>query len=192
MYDTLYSAWKKEKQNTELQKLPENFYTSSVEYIDRTKQEGRMLDPKSVKAKLIARELSTTKRLMTEIVELRFKKIVQATTAEKPLKTGAATPEEERIIQGIVSSVEEFNRFLRTSIQGKLYESKPRRGRLRSRVLLRFLNEVPAIAGADLKIYGPFSPEDVATLPADNAKTFIKRGIAVEIEPKEDLAKGQS
>jgi DNA replication factor GINS len=50
--------------------------------------------------------------------------------------------------------------------------------------VLRFLREVPAIIGADMKSYGPFKPEDVASVPAENAKILIKQGLAAEVEAK--------
>jgi DNA replication initiation complex subunit (GINS family) len=36
-----------------------------------------------------------------------------------------------------------------------------------------------------MKTYGPFNPEDVATLPEENAENLIRRGFAkvVEIQP---------
>ncbi len=51
----------------------------------------------------------------------------------------------------------------------------------RNRVL-RFLKETPVIVGADMKTYGPFQPEDVASVPAENAKVLTRQGIAVEVE----------
>ena len=35
-------------------------------------------------------------------------------------------------------------------------------------------NELPAIIGVDGKIYGPFRPQDIITIPSINAKIFIK------------------
>jgi DNA replication initiation complex subunit (GINS family) len=39
--------------------------------------------------------------------------------------------------------------------------------------------------GVDMKTYGPFKAEDVASLPAQNADNLIRKGIAklVETEP---------
>jgi DNA replication factor GINS len=49
-------------------------------------------------------------------------------------------------------------------------------------MVVRLLKEIPEIVGADMKTYGPFKPEDVATVPKENAKTLIKQGLAVEVE----------
>ena len=45
-------------------------------------------------------------------------------------------------------------------------------------VLIRFLQDVSVIAGVDLKEYGPFKKEDVATLPKENADSLVKSGLA--------------
>ena len=50
------------------------------------------------------------------------------------------------------------------------------------RVVLRFLKDVPAIIGADMKTYGPFSTEDVASVHIDNARILVKQGLAVLVE----------
>jgi len=47
---------------------------------------------------------------------------------------------------------------------------------------LRFLRDIPAIIGADMKTYGPFNAEDVASLPAENAKILAKQGLAERVE----------
>ena len=50
------------------------------------------------------------------------------------------------------------------------------------RVTLRFVKDIPAVIGADMKAYGPFMVEDVASLPVENAKVFVKQGLAVAVE----------
>ncbi len=50
------------------------------------------------------------------------------------------------------------------------------------RSTVRFLKGIPAIMGADMKSYGPFAPEDVASLPPQNAQILVKQGLAVLVE----------
>jgi DNA replication initiation complex subunit (GINS family) len=49
-------------------------------------------------------------------------------------------------------------------------------------VLVRFLQPLPAIMGIDMKAYGPFQPEELATIPRQNAENLIKRGVAKRVE----------
>ena len=41
---------------------------------------------------------------------------------------------------------------------------------------------MPAIVGADLKTYGPFNPEEVASLPLENAEILAKGKAALKID----------
>ena len=50
------------------------------------------------------------------------------------------------------------------------------------RVTVRFLKPVPSIIGADMKSYGPFLVEDVASVPELNARILVKQGLAKLVE----------
>lgn len=49
-------------------------------------------------------------------------------------------------------------------------------------ILVRFLRDCPAIIGADLINYAPFQKEDIASLPAPNAKILIVEKFAEKIQ----------
>jgi DNA replication initiation complex subunit (GINS family) len=181
VYDELYKAWMMEKENSELQKLPKDFYSEIIHYVGRIRQEGRMLDQSSPKAKLTSRELSNAKRLVEELLGLRYEKIVKE-VALKPLGKELLAPEEQTTLMGLMNSTTSFQYFLKEALQGKV--SRVDHNKHPTRVMLRFLKKTPAIAGADLKVYGPFSVEDVATLPIENAKVLVEHGVAVQIDTK--------
>jgi hypothetical protein len=48
-------------------------------------------------------------------------------------------------------------------------------------VKIRFLEDMPAIVGADMKTYGPFKKGTVWELPKENAEAFVKRGVAIAV-----------
>jgi len=50
-------------------------------------------------------------------------------------------------------------------------------------VILRFLKFTPAFVGGDLRTYGPFRREDIATVPCINANGLVLRGVAVQVVP---------
>jgi DNA replication initiation complex subunit (GINS family) len=183
MYDTLYTVWLKEKQNEELQKLPKDFYAKLSEYTGRIRQEGRMLDQKSAKALLVSQELANVKRLLEELATLRFRKIVKNLASAKSLKKEELTSEEERMLLGLRPVFESFQSFLKDSSRGMTTRVEEQTDQSK-KMLVRFLREAPAIVGADLKVYGPFSIEDVATLPVENARVLIKHNIAMQIETR--------
>lgn len=56
---------------------------------------------------------------------------------------------------------------------------------------VRFLKDTPAVIGTDFKTYGPYEKGDIAALPSENAKIFIKMKIAEKryAPPKEPTLK---
>jgi DNA replication initiation complex subunit (GINS family) len=49
-------------------------------------------------------------------------------------------------------------------------------------MLLRVLQPIPKLVGVDLDEYGPFQPEDIVSLPRENALVLIARGAASEVK----------
>jgi hypothetical protein len=45
-------------------------------------------------------------------------------------------------------------------------------------VRVRFLRDIPAIVGADMKTYGPFKEGEIAELPKPNAEALVKQEVA--------------
>ncbi len=183
MYDTLYTAWLREGENLELQRLSKDFFEKLAEYIGRIRREGRMLDKKSVKAKLIAQELLNVKQLLKELFALRLEKLVGCAGSLEFLDRGLMTLEEEKMLGELRPAFERFHAFFKDASRGKVSRVEENATHAK-RVLLRFTQDVPAIVGADLKVYGPFLVEDVATLPFENSKVLVKHGVAMEIETR--------
>ncbi|HYC26790.1 MAG TPA: hypothetical protein VEB67_02065 [Nitrososphaerales archaeon] len=53
-------------------------------------------------------------------------------------------------------------------------------------VKVRFVRPVAEMVGLDMKRYGPYQPEDVASIPASSADILISSGDAVEIRVREE------
>jgi DNA replication factor GINS len=82
--------------------------------------------------------------------------------------------EEKFIIDSEEQKIERTEMILSATINGKSkYLESISLNHKTKTVVLRFLQEVDEILGADLKKYGPFKPEDVATLPYENAQALI-------------------
>ncbi len=182
MYNELYEAWRREKENLEIQGLPEDFYTRLADYMQKIREESRMLDEKTTKAKLMRRELRNVRKMIKGLVQLRRKKVLRKTMAEKIVPRETLTDEEERLHGGILPLTESYEAFLKDLLRGRL--STVKKVEKSKQMLVRFLQAVPAIIGSDMKPYGPFKAEDVATLPTENARILINQGAAVEVEAK--------
>lgn len=184
MYDELYEAWKQEKESVELQTLSKGFYVRLADYVKRIREETRMMDRKTIRGQLLQCELKNAKKMIRDIVKLRYEKALKLTMIGKDVAKDALTAE-EKTYGKMLSSIELYRDFLKGLLRGSLSESLPPRTdqeETPKRLLVRFVQEIPAIIGSDMKEYGPFRAEDIATLPAENAKILIKQGAAVEIE----------
>lgn len=180
MYDLLYDAWLKEKEYVELQILQKDFYTKLTEYIITIQKETRMLDRNSPKSRLLSQELSRVKHLIQELIELRFEKLIKLSGSSETPKWDLSTNERE-ILRKLIGSFENFQSFIKKVLQGKKQNVDSNNIPTGSS-LMRFLKKLPEVVGSDLKVYGPFSVEDVAALPIENAKVLTKHGAATIIE----------
>lgn len=181
MYSELYEVWKRELQSAELEKLPSDFYSSVADYLRRLKEEGRMLDKRTIKARLLRGETQNIKRMVRELIRARYKKLFKKAAEGDKVPSEFLTIEEEDLLKGVLPLTEAYQTFARNILQGHLTQIGIVEREHKNSVL-RFLKDVPAIIGADMKTYGPFKTEDVASLPNENAKILIKQGLAEKVE----------
>jgi DNA replication initiation complex subunit (GINS family) len=184
MYDELYAAWRFELENAELGGLPPDFYARAADYLRRIKEENRMLDKKTVKASLLEHELERAKCMLQELVWARYKKLVALVTESQKIPAGSLAVEEETMCTGFLSFAESYQKFAEKLLRGQVSSQVPKVSvkKARKRVALRFIKAIPAVIGADMKTYGPFMVEDVASVPVENAKILVKQGLAETVE----------
>ncbi len=180
MYAELLAAWLNETEDPELGRLPSDFYKRAADYLKRIKEETRMLDKKTVKAGLLEHELQNAKRMLQELTLARYEKLMKLVADGQKAPDDALTAEETQVATGILPFADSYKRFVTTLLQGQL--SQIDGAKTQKTVPLRFIKEVPAIIGADMKTYGPFIAEDVASVPVENAKILAKQGFAAMIQ----------
>ncbi len=187
MYDELYAAWLMETESSELGSLPSDFYSRAANYLQKILSETRLLDKNSLKANLLEKESANAKRMLAELISTRYRKIVKMATAGREVSVDSLTAEEAKLYNVVAPSTEAYSRFVSGVLQGQVVPIDPSSGfpepkLVHKRVTLRFLKPVPPIIGSDMKSYGPFAVEDVASVPSENAKILVKQGLAKPIE----------
>jgi len=180
MYDELYKAWKLEAEQAGLERLPAGFYSNVAEYMKRLREEGRMLDKRTLKTSLLKKELQNARLMIQGLVQIRYHKVLARLVKGEEIGGDALTPEEKMIYSGISPFSEAIRSFVQAVIRGQTAKPKTEIGQ--KRVVLRFVKEVPEIIGSDMKTYGPFKVEDVADLPVENTRILIKQGLAEKVE----------
>jgi DNA replication initiation complex subunit (GINS family) len=212
MYNELYAAWKREVSESTLGALPADFYSKLNDYIKQLMAKKEAPEQKSVKVNLLAHEEQNVRVMVEELFNVRYKKIIDAITETQKIPTDVLTPEEVKISKAFFSFEDDYTKFAKSQMQGqdvpqregakveaevpivvvaeppkvaapveevpKVVIVKP----APKRVTVRFSKPIPAIMGSDMKSYGPFVAEDVASLPELNAKILVKQGLAVLVE----------
>jgi DNA replication factor GINS len=179
MYNRLYEIWKSEIETDDIVKLPQNFYSEVVEYLRRLREERRMLDRKTVKASLLQVEMRNAKRMIRELIHARYRKLMIKMAKCEKVSEDVLTQEERKFHKETLSFAEAYRNFAKEILHGHVpkLDASPKH-----RLILRFLKDVPAIVGADMKVYGPFKAEDIASVPVENAKILSRKGMAEVIE----------
>ena len=125
---------------------------------------------------MLLMEKDMTERLLRELRRTRVQKIVAAARDRNPILTTSLTEDESAVFEKIKQSLLSLDQQL---------PAPPKTEDLTGELtVVRFLEDIPEIVGVDLRIYGPFRKEDVASLPAPNAQVLEKQGAAKSIEVK--------
>ena len=180
MYDELFEAWKEEKENVEIQLLPKGFYARLAKYVKKLREERRMLDENTVKGRLLLREGENARSMVEELARARYEKMMRMIASGDIIPTTTLAEEEENLYRDGASQADSFQAFMKNLLQGRF--PKESGARPKGIMVVRILQEMPEIIGVDMRTYGPFKLEDIATLPKENARTLIKQGAAVEVE----------
>ena len=193
-YAKLHAAWEFEVKRDELQNIPDSFIHEMKNYaiqLNRT-----TTNPETLSGSLTQTERSYANQMIKEIIDLRLNKIIRSELNGLPINAQAMTPEEQNLhsnLRQLLSDYKQSSELL--TLKDTLPQTRPPRQKTQKPVqpapkyeekdtelfLVRFLKPLPAIMGIDMKAYGPFQPEELATIPRQNAENLIKRGIAKKV-----------
>ncbi len=193
MYNELYAAWRIEVEEATLGRLTPDFYVKIADYLNRIKGEKMLPDQKSVKVSLLKHEATNVVLMLEELLSARYRKMVETISQNQTLPTDSLTDEEAKMGRNFVTFANSYQKFTRDLLQGQNNQASIQPVVMppvaaaeldvnHKRVALRFTKSIPAIVGSDMKSYGPFLVEDVASLPVENAKILVKQGLAVLVE----------
>ncbi|HEX9915203.1 MAG TPA: hypothetical protein VGB32_09815 [Candidatus Bathyarchaeia archaeon] len=196
-YQRLHGAWVKERETEELQNINDEFIRDMKQYAQELSRAP--VDPDTLTGRITLNERLHVNQMLKELTEVRLSKIVRRELEAKPIDAQSLTPEEQRLhanLRNLLASYRDGSELPAPQAEPPVRAPTAPRQRPEAPqppaktqepdlVVVRFLQQLPAIMGVDMKAYGPFKPEDVASIPRQNAVNLIRRGIAklVEIEP---------
>lgn len=167
-YETLRKIFTEERSTNKLIKLPGNFFMDVKDYLDKKTK---------LNSKEDAWELDSAKGTLEDLLEIRERKIMTLAmySARSGITPENLTQEEKMFFDNLVKTIEDFQKQRKKSLKEKPEKLTP----------VAVLEDIPEFVGTDLKNYGPFKKGDVANVPEENAKLFIQKGMAKEINIKE-------
>lgn len=181
MYEILLELWRKESESDELVKLPPDFYSQVAEYVRKLKEEERMIDRKTLRAGLLRAEMRNVRRIFLFLARIRYRKMVQLLAKGRvPLDVLAVHERNIFTANVSVSFASAFLDLIKNVSMGLPAEGGA--DKAQKMAVVRFLKDVPAIIGSDMKAYGPFRCEDVASLPIENVKVLARQRLVERVE----------
>ena len=147
-------------------------------------KEAMMIDEKTLKSKLLRRELERANQMLQELIWTRYRKLASLIGKSQKVPSALLTDEEEALCKSFVSFSESYKNFADKILRGQYSNevlAAPAK-KLHKKVVLRFIKCVPKVIGVDMNTYGPFMVEDVASVPVENAKILVKQGLAEKVE----------
>jgi DNA replication initiation complex subunit (GINS family) len=196
-YGRLRRAWERENEKSGLQNIPDEFLHEMRRYSEELNK--TLTDPGTLIGSITKKERQFVGQMLRELAETRLRKIVTKELRGEPIDAQAMTPEEQRLHANLRQlllgyrhgadipepEAQPIVRAPKPALTQRPSVAAPREAPEGDLVVVRFLKPLPAIMGVDMKAYGPFDPENVASIPRQNAVNLIRRGIAklVDIEP---------
>ena len=170
-----------ESQSSALSPLPSDFYSSLAAYSQKLKRAAA-----SGSSDLVVRLTATQSRMIESMVGqlLRLR-------TRKAMRQGALLqllPEERYVC----SAEQKFQRRFQTMVEAvsggqPSFVEFAHLSESQRNVTVRFVKHVNEVVGLDMRRYGPFEAEDVASIPAASADILIAGGDAVEIYTRDDV-----
>lgn len=169
-----------EEGSTGLSPLPQGFYANLSDYAQRLK---RSMGAGNSEAgdRLISRQLAMVETMSRRVLGVRLMKAIEQGTMSSLLP-------EERFVGHIQDKgSKRFEMLVEAVASGKpsIVEFASNNEKSRD-VVIRFVKQVKELVGLDMKRYGPFEVDDLASIPASSAAILVANGDAVEVAPKDD------
>ena len=171
---SLHGIVLKETESDSIQEINPNFYRNLSDFLGNLKKQ----EFDGIESKIKESLIDMTSELTSLLLQLRMEK----SSNSQGIDFTNLLDEEKFILDSEEQKRERAEMILSATVNGKskLLESISQNHKTKT-VVLRILKEVDQIVGVDLEKYGPFKPEDIATLPYENAQALITKKAATKI-----------
>jgi DNA replication factor GINS len=184
--EDVYNLLVTEIQIPTLQSIPLDTYQNIANLLGNIKGQGY----EGIEAKIRDRMVETISKSAQLLLECRHQKLKEyqheilssSSSAATAVDYSKLTDEEKYILDGEKESDKRRIAVLAATINGRPKVMESMSAKIRAKqIVIRFIKSMEQFVGVDMTKYGPFQEEDVAVLPFENARSFIEKGIAIEI-----------
>jgi DNA replication factor GINS len=185
--EDVYNLLVTEIQIPTLQSIPIDTYQNIATLLGDIKGQGY----EGIEAKIRDRMVEMISKSVQLLLECRHQKLKEypyeiSSSASSATTTvvdySKLTDEEKYILDGEKESDKRRNAVIAATINGRPKVMESMSAKIRTKqIVIRFIKSMEQFIGVDMTKYGPFQEEDVAVLPFENARSFIEKGIAIEI-----------
>lgn len=189
MYKDISDAWAAEIENKELQNLEDLRFSKMADYLSKIRYAlTETLAENQLQADMYTQEALNLEFMLKDLLMMRRDKIIRAALAQRrPL--GSMILSEEELYNRLLRGFEGHSDFVREALAGLSSstlkhptEATASQEDVIDYVIVRFLRAIDnPIIGIDEVTYGPFKKEDLITIPAANARVWLKDGTVVRV-----------
>lgn len=161
--------------------LPTDFYSKISAYSQKLKRSAGS-GASEVSVHLSTTQAKMIESMVSQLLRLRTRKAMQQNALLQLL------PEERYVCSAEQRFQRRFEILIAAVASGQpsFVEFAHQRESQRS-VTVRFVKHVNELVGLDMRRYGPFEADDVASIPAASADILISGGDAVEVYTRDDV-----
>ena len=169
-----------EGQTEALLPLPRDFYSALSSYSQKLKRSAGY-GSSEVSIHLTATQARMIESMVKQLLTVRIRKAMQQNALTQLL------PEERYICSAEQKFQKRFQTFVDAVSGGQpSFVESANVTESQRRVTVKFVKRVSELVGFDMRHYGPFEADDVASIPAASADILIAGGDAVEVYTRDD------
>jgi DNA replication factor GINS len=173
----IYEYLEVETKTKKIGKISSDIYQDVSRQI-RKSRNNAVSHNKSIVNALVNKERELLIELTTRLLEIRIEKA----SLNDEDSGDNLLPEEKYVVRPFYLSSKRLGKIISTISNGQISMLKNISEEIISSfMVVHFIQSHPAFIGIDLKKYGPFEKEDIATIPSENAKILTKQRTIEEI-----------
>jgi len=161
--------------------LPSDFYSGLSAYSQKLKRSASS-GASEVSVRLISTQSRMIESMVRQLLRLRTKKAMRQNALLQLL------PEERYVCSAEQKFQKRFQTLVDAVASGQpSFVEFAHLSESQRNVTVKFVKRVNELVGLDMRHYGPFEADDVASIPAASADILIAGGDAVEVYTRDDV-----